>query len=135
LALLQELEASLEATQQAVLARDWAGLDQGTREQMRLHRAFKTVWAQFETHPPGIAENGRGPLEQEPQLAAELRAAGKRVLDLGRVQRALLVRAERSLRMMANLLAGPGSSYSPGPVQIPPRPPANDPGEKLPCRA
>jgi hypothetical protein len=133
LALLRDLEASLEATQKAVLARDLDGLEQSTREQKQLQRALAILWAESGT-PPQASLPTR--LEScAPHLAAELRAAGMRVLHLGRVQAGLLVRAQRSLRMIAHLLAGPESNYSPVPAQmeIPAQTPAPDRGER-PCR-
>jgi hypothetical protein len=135
LALLRDLEASLEATQKAVLARDLSGLERSTGEQLRLQRALAILWAESGTHPKAsLATWLQG---CAPQLAAELRAAEMRVLYLGRVQAGLLVRAQRSLRMIAHLLAGPESNYSPVPAQmeISVQAPAPDRGEERPCQA
>ena len=136
LGLLRDLEASLETTQKAVLARDLVGLGQGTHEQIRLHQALETVLDRTYARIGGPAD-GPWRLRCEPCLAAELHASAMRVLHLGRVQAALLVRAQRSLRMISNLLAGPESSYSPTPVPMPHsmRNPAPDAGEEHPCRA
>lgn len=141
LALLRELEASLEVTQKALLARDLAGFDEGMREQLRLLRACATGYGGDRTHSPDILANRISSLPLEPPLAAEMRATAFRVLQLGRVQQVLLVRAERSLRMLTNLLAGPASMYSPAPrpsaslpsVVIDQAP--NDQGDGSPCRA
>ena len=135
LALLRELEASLESTQQAVLARDLAGLEQGTREQLRLRQELEILWAWDRTHPHADPTGGTRNLPDTSDLMVELRAVGMRVLHLGRVQAALLVRAQRSLRMIAHLLAGPESSYSPGPLQNPRSlSPATGLREESPCR-
>lgn len=104
-ALLAELECSLEAGQRALLSRDLAGLERATSEQIGLHRSLQALGSQN-----GAPKNDATPLD--PALAAGLRAAQWRVLYLGRVQAALLTRAQRSLRMLSNLLAGPGASYA-----------------------
>ncbi len=103
LALLRELESSLEASRKALLNRDLAGLEQATREQARLHRALENL--------PLATSLGRRP------LSAELQAARKRVLHLGLVQWALLERAGRWLRTLERLASGPGASYGPPPLR------------------
>jgi len=122
LTLLEHLEVSLQITQKALLARDLSALEQGTTEQMRLCRALEILPRR--TAVP--AQNGdplQGALELRPEaeLSAALQAAQARVLHLGRVQAALLVRAQRSLHMIANLLAGPQASYTPPPTTARPR--------------
>jgi len=104
-ALLAELGASLEAGQQALLTRDLGGLERATSEQIGLHRSLHALWSQN-----GAPEDDVPLLD--PALAAGLRAAQWRVLYLGRVQAALLTRAQRSLRIVSNRLAGPGASYT-----------------------
>jgi hypothetical protein len=98
--LLAELEASLETSQRALLARDVAGLEQSSGEQMRLLRALQIFWQ------PGLALD-------DPVHDAELRAMQMRVLHLGRVQAALLARGQRWLRTIAHLVAGPATNYVP----------------------
>ena len=93
-AVLAELESSLRASQQALLARDISSLEQATREQTRLRRALEILWARNVTFPP------------------ELRGAQQRVLHLGKVQAALLAREQRWLTVLANLVAGPEASYN-----------------------
>jgi hypothetical protein len=105
LELLGELEASLELTQKALLARDLDSLEQGTREQMRWRQALTVLWAESRDHADAQVD-----MHGEP---SELRAVLRRVLHLGRVQSFLLARAQRSLATMANLLAGPHASYGP----------------------
>jgi len=107
LALMDELEASLQASQRALLAHDLASLEHRTGEQLRLCRALEI----FGT-PYGAPRAGSEFSHASPQFAAELRAAQKRVLHQGRVQLALLGRAQRWLRTLSHLMAGPGASYS-----------------------
>ena len=105
-ALLGELEASLQASQNALLAHDVTRLEERTCEQIGLRRSLDILWDA--AHPPGS-----DPAQHDLRLSAELRAAQMRVLRLGRVQAALLGRAQRWLRMVSNLLAGPEASYAP----------------------
>jgi hypothetical protein len=112
-ALLAELQASLEGSQRALLSHDLGGLERGTSEQIGLQRslqALPALWSQNGAPRPDGAPGDATPLD--PALAAGLRAAQWRVLYLGRVQAALLTRAQRSLRMLSNLLAGPEASYA-----------------------
>jgi hypothetical protein len=104
--LLQALAASLEGSMNALLARDLGGLEQATREQARLQREFEILGR---LTGPGHAGEGFKPS----LVSDEFRAAGKRVIHLGRVQLALLARGERWLRTLARLAAGPGASYGP----------------------
>jgi hypothetical protein len=103
LSLLAELEASLQASQRALLDRDVACLEQSSGEQIRLLHALEIFWPSPRNDPA----------QDDSALAAELRAAQMRVLHLGRVQAALLARAQRWLRTIENLLAGPATNYTP----------------------
>jgi len=94
ISVLLELEAGLHSSQKALLARDMAGVEQGTREQIRLRRALEIL----------------APWEAA-RTSSELRTTAMRILHLGRVQAALLDRARRWSRMISNLLAGPEASY------------------------
>ena len=105
LSLLMELEASLQSSQRALLARDVACLEQSSGEQTRLLRALQIFWP---AHAP-ISDLERDDLAG----GAELQAAQLRVLHLGRVQAALLARGQRWLRTIENLLAGPTTNYAP----------------------
>jgi hypothetical protein len=98
LLLLGELEASLQSSQKALLARDLAGVERETSEQRRLHQ--------------GLEDLGGAPVFH-PQSAAEWRAAAIRILHLGRVQLALLARTRRSLHVFSHLAQGPDASYAP----------------------
>lgn len=96
-ALLADLEASLDDSHQALLSRDFARLEQCTREQIASHRALEILGPQSPCDPASFAA---------------LRAAQVRVLEAARVQAALLGRAQRWLRTLANLVAGPEANYS-----------------------
>jgi hypothetical protein len=146
-ALLGELEASLQASQDALLAHDVARLEECTCEQIGLRRSLEILWDA--AHPPGSDPAQYDLAQYDLRLSAELRAAQMRVLRLGRVQAALLGRAQRWLRMVSNLLAGPEASYAPPPsarmAQYPAWPPASSgpsdntrtrqEQERDPCRA
>jgi hypothetical protein len=97
--LLVELETSLQASQQALLSHDVALLEQHTCEQIRLQHSLEILRSRDATH--------------DPAFVVEIRAAQMRVLHLGRVQAALLVRAQRWQSMLSNLLAGSETSYVP----------------------
>lgn len=93
LALLNDLESSLRASEQAILARDVARLERATEEQANLHRRLVMLPVRGSSFSPAVRE------------------AQQRVLDLGRVQSALLERARQRLRMLANWIAGPEAQY------------------------
>jgi len=137
MAILGELESSLLIGQKALLARDLAGVEQATREQIRLRRALEVLWARDVLHPRNSDPTSRSEPGCESPLATGLRAAQLRVLHLGRVQAALLARARRSLRMISNLLAGPEAIYGlPGDDGTAPNVARSGEGEERnPCRA
>jgi len=112
LAILGELENSLEASQKALLARDLEGIEQGTREQLGFERAFAGLGA-HDAALRGDLAGGSARTQAGADLVSALRSAEMRVLHLARVQAALLARAQRSARIMANLLAGPQAAYGP----------------------
>jgi hypothetical protein len=95
--LLGELEASLRTAQQALLSHDLAGLQLATEEQSKLRCSLADLWCR---QTPGAA--------WEPALVS----AQARVLHLARVQAALLARAQRRVRMLANLRAGSDAPYA-----------------------
>jgi hypothetical protein len=123
---LQELEASLAASQQALLTRNLEAMESEIERQQRLQRTLAILWGvndrrdsaatnqleaanQFE-----LNENVPRPafaLPKELQRDAQLRVAIANVLHLGRVQAALLVRARQSLRMIGHLAAGAQANY------------------------
>jgi len=114
--LFEELQASLENSQKALLSRDLGGLEQGTREQTRLQKEL----AQWGSSALGGVRAGQASAEGLPTSAADsaqveirLRAIQARVLHLGRVQMALLRRAHRFLHAVSHLVAGSGANYVP----------------------
>jgi hypothetical protein len=112
LAILENLEVSLQASQKALLARDLESIEFGIREQMRLLRAFELAQAAQAKLADSLAAGSSRP-SGPVSLAEELTSERKNVLHLARVQAALLARAERSIKMIANLLAGPAAIYGP----------------------
>src|SRR5580658_1042792 len=108
LLLLDELEASLQAGQRALLSHDVTGLEQQTAEQVRLRGSLQALWSQAKLS--SLPASDSKPFDRA--WGAELGLAQMRVLQLGRVQAALLARAQRSLRMLSHLLAGPGAGYA-----------------------
>src|SRR5438270_137508 len=86
---LLELEASLRASHRALLERDLSRLRECTSTHILLQRALAASAAP----------------KYNPPDAAEVRALQNRILHLGRVQMALLSRAERWLGIVSNLVA------------------------------
>jgi hypothetical protein len=138
LAILGELEASLVASQKALLARDLDRIRDGTEQQLRLTRALMILGA-----GPAKPGAGNGSLRATPfrpgqgRISPQLASAQNRVWHLARVQRALLRRAQQSLRMLTSLVAGPNAAYGPFQgsgvlvsISASPSGPATD----LPCR-
>ena len=90
--LLSQLEQSLASSEHALLARDLAAIEEGTAEQARLLALLELR-------------------SSEPVLSAQRILLAQRVLDRGRVQLVLLARAQRSSRIIANLVAGSQAGY------------------------
>lgn len=107
LALLADLENSLRSSQAALLSRDVVQIEQLASEQAELRHALSAF-----LHPPDARIYGRE-ITFSGARADAVRAAQARVLRLGRVQAALLRRAQQSLRAISHLLAGPLSGYGP----------------------
>jgi hypothetical protein len=107
LALLADLENSLCSSQAALLARDVVRIEQLASEQAELRHALSAF-----LHPPDASVSGYEITFPGARREA-VRAAQARVLHLGRVQSALLRRAQRSLRTISHLLAEPQSAYGP----------------------
>jgi hypothetical protein len=117
LALLEEMAASLQGSHKAVLASDGLGLENCTREQVRLHRALEMLlrplaWpgTAIQTEAQQDVQKTSRPagLRCAPPLAAQLLAAEWRVLRATRVQAALLRRARQLQRILSNLAAAQG---------------------------
>jgi|HubBroStandDraft_2_1064218.scaffolds.fasta_scaffold28222_3 hypothetical protein len=100
-ALLAQLEASLTASQQALLSRDLPALERATCEQRLLEPQIGQLRRAFR------------PVSKSSPLEIEVRVTSQRILHLARVQLALLARARRSLSALEQLLAGPGAAYAP----------------------
>ena len=116
LALLRELETNLEAGQKALLARDLDGMAQSTREQMRLAGALDILWRTGATVKESAGACDAAVTAARESEQEQLLLAVERVLHLGRVQAALLVRAQQQLKMIGHLVAGPSASYGPSPA-------------------
>jgi hypothetical protein len=128
LQLLRGLELSLSGSRQALLALDLAGIEQGTREQVGLVRELqkfperemrmRRLRPGFE--PEQTSERREGGTEEtgaevppwSGEMAEDVRRCEEAVLQAARVQAALLARARRKLRILANMLAGPSLNYS-----------------------
>jgi len=91
--LLSRLEQSLQAGQRALVVRDVERLEKETGIQASLSKNLAESLRVF-----GAGEG-------------KLREPCSRVLHLCRMQLGLLRRAQRSLRVLANLMAGPESNY------------------------
>jgi hypothetical protein len=159
--LLGEMEGSLHASQQALLAGDLTGIEQGTRQQIGLRKSLEILGTRpgrdllcgdllSGDRPSGDRPSGDllpsdlQPGDLQPgdrALAAELGRAQMRVLQLGQIQAALLTRARRWSTILSNLLAGPDAGYVPSVGNMGPEcggwPQANPKPEEEPikCRA
>jgi hypothetical protein len=98
LAVLSELESSLLGSRKALLELDLAAIERGTIEQAGLIREFDVLLR------PGLSAG-------TPELQKTFRQSAQRILEASRLQAAVLVREQRKLRVLANMLAGPGVSY------------------------
>ena len=98
LRILSDLETSLRAAQRALLERNLVQIEQLTNEQRTLRNALGAH----------LAEN-----KIEPDLSPVFAGAAARVLQLGRVQAALLSRARQSLRTLSHVMAGTQVDYGP----------------------
>jgi hypothetical protein len=134
LAILAELQVSLEASQKALLARDLDGIEQGTREQVRLQRALALL-ERPHAGPAGDSVDQKSGSQPEVQLPPALASTQTRLVHLARVQAALIARAQRSAKMMARLLAGPGVAYGPNREMVLGASPPSGEGEEHGCRA
>jgi hypothetical protein len=122
LALLRELQASLLASRNALLALDLAAIGQGTREQIELSlklgrnigvaaTSAARIGRLMEPRPASLAPELEP--ELEPEFKADLKRAELEVMQALRLQSALLARARSKLRVLSNLLAGPSVNYGP----------------------
>lgn len=114
LATLAKLDVSLAASRKALLALDPDAIEHRTREQialiMQLAVALEAAKSFADAQAPAGSSN------QSFRFMAcgsqeELRERAMRVRDAARLQLALLARAQRKLRALANALAGPETTY------------------------
>jgi len=120
LQLLRDLEASLGGSRQALLELDLAGIKQGTREQVGLVRELQKfpemrmprLGRTGDRREGGTQETGAEVPTWSRETAEDVRRCEEAVLQAARVQAALLARARRKLRILANMLAGPSLNYS-----------------------
>jgi hypothetical protein len=114
LAVLAKLETSLAESQKALLALDLDAIEQGTRQQTALTGELATLVAREKLRCDGEAiiesctQTFRVPAGG---VRKDLRDAAMRIREAARLQGALLARAQRKLRTLANVLAGPEASY------------------------
>jgi hypothetical protein len=118
--LMDQLEASLAGSRQALLALDLAGIERGTREQVVLAGEIEAALRRAIARPAAPRASAEHSAEQRmlrwSARAAdlqELRRSENRVLAAARLQAALLVRVQCKLRVLANFLAGPSVNYGP----------------------
>jgi len=123
---MRQLQYSLLASRNGVLALDLAAIGQGTREQVELSMQLGKNIGVAATSAARIGRLmgarracGWAALapelepELEPELKADLKRAELEVLQALRLQSALLARARGKLRVLANMLAGPSVNYGP----------------------
>ncbi len=126
LALLTQLEASLQRSREALLAMDLSGIERGTFEQATLARevaaslrtrvplpASGSLLRQKARPGPAFCETALDAGLEEGRLQGELFRSAHRILQASRLQAALLARARGKLRVLANVLAGPSALYGP----------------------
>jgi hypothetical protein len=117
--LMAAMEASLQISRKAVLALDLAQIERQTDEQADLVRRLAEL-----LRPGALAETCDSDAFDEARPAAfvsksrlederELRRKADRIMEPARLQAALLARAQRKLRVLAALLAGPVLTYGP----------------------
>ena len=111
---LECLEALMLASQRALLAHDVSLLEQLTAQQAQLQRALSALAERDPAHGARAAPTSRASSTPvHASVPGALRAAQCRVSRLGRIQQVLLARAQASLHVLANCLAGPHASYEP----------------------
>jgi hypothetical protein len=121
--LLQTLAAAIVQSHDHLLRLDLQAIESGTRDQLNLMRQFAAIQSELEYELTLIPATESSPKSSaiptlqsaQPgrQQAKRLRVAALRVIHAARLQSALLERAQRKLRIVANLLAEPGACYLP----------------------
>jgi len=124
LTLMRELKISLENSRKPLLALDLAGIVQGTGEQVSLVRkldaALRRCRTAHATANPSAEKNDSPqvmtvfPAQLDtPKLEEEIWRCRGAILESIRLQAALLVRAQRKLRVLGNMMAGTSIDYGP----------------------
>jgi len=128
LAALLALEKSLAASRKALVALDLAAIQRETQEQFALLEELRAIQRRLERQPrseirnqpeSGKERETRGHDGSEAAMVREVRRTASRILNATRLQAALLVRLQAKLRVLANALAGPASTYDPASVRQP----------------
>jgi hypothetical protein len=116
LVLFSALEISLFRSQKALLARDLSGILRGTAEQTILWREISTAIYSTKIYTAAARPDALTAASHA-DFPAQLSPWALRILHLARVHAALLVKAQRSLQMIASLAGALGTSYAPPPWQ------------------
>ncbi len=125
LALMRELLASLSASRKAVRAMDLTAIQQETMQQLKLRQEFaehlcgetkaREVRSIEVRNKEAREESARStaldPKICAPELHEQLKQTEISVLHALQLQSALLTRAQRKVRVMANMLADPSRNY------------------------
>jgi hypothetical protein len=112
LAILAKLDVSVVGSQKALLALDPEAIERRTREQIALTNELASS-----LDAANLPANAKAGFSNQAfpgaacGLQKELRNRAMRVRDAARLQLALLARAQRKLRVIANVLAGREAIY------------------------
>jgi hypothetical protein len=134
IALIAEVENAFRALQSALLSRNLEGLRQATRELAGGHEKLNSF--EYLNSRKGESQGSEfqgNDTSGSRERVAELRQAERRILQLGRVQAALLGRAQKSLVTLTNMLAGSEIIYGP-PARNCTLPMKDTPAGEPPCR-
>lgn len=113
LSIIAEIEASVAGSTKALVASDLPGIESRTTAQASLIAHFAVALRQtrieVDKHEEGAAPDSM----VVSQARKELQRSQRRILEATRLQTALLVRLQRKMRALANMLAGSGVIYRP----------------------
>lgn len=107
LAVLRAFEASFERSQGALRTLDLTRIERATADQIVLIRKFRATWGNASEREFDFELSG----ELKEEIKQEIRRSAQRILQALRLQAALLARQNGKLRVLANMLAGPGVPY------------------------
>ena len=124
LKILEDLETSLQASQDALLVHDVARLEDLTHQQLSLRCRILAYEERSAIGREGAVRRG-ALLVSGLQTSQQVRSAAIRVLRLGQLQRVLLERMQQLLRVAENRAVGLQAGYSPSPSQRVIRPERN----------